>query len=336
MSSRIKLTWYDDLKAKSDLERMAVVYSIVSIPVSKIDFKESQVNGARLNDAIRHHKVEDYMQGFRNGDTFPRPVVYKTASGYVILGGNQRCEAIRRLIDAGDLPKSQEIEVYLVETTDKLLLEIIARSGNSTHGEGDTKEERVQHALYCVQRLGMAAKDAAKAFTVSATSIHHHIRAEEIRNKLQRDGIEAHRVAVASLAPIAKLKFDEPAQMKIGALVARHSPTADRVRQVVGVVEKKKTPTERIEAIKAFEKELATEAHARKAHHNGELSKVPTRPRRDKFFSLAGRLIAFLEAENSGEHFSSLDQLQITTKADVERASDIIKRLRYRLGGLSR
>lgn len=336
MAGNLKLTWYDDLKAESDLRRMSVIYSKVAIQFSRIDLKESQVNGARLNDAIRHHKVEDYMQGFRNGDTFPRIVVVKTPTGYVILSGNQRMEAIRRLIEAGELPKSVEVEAYLVDTKDKLLLEIIARSANASHGEGDTKEERIQQAMYCHKRLGLSVKDAAKSFLVSDTAIHQNLKAEEVRNKLQRAGVDAHSASIASLVPLAKLDYDESSQMKLGTLAVQHSVPSERIKQVASTVAKQTSAQGRIQKIREFEKELADSAHASNGHSRGhielERSKVPLRPRRDKLISLLSRLSNFLESENAGEPFRSLEELQVTTQSDREKVNTLGKKVRNRLG----
>jgi len=334
--AQLKLTWYDDLKAESDLRRMAVVFSKVSIPFAKIDIVESQKNGARLNDAIRHHKVDDYKQAFRNGDTFPRIVVHKTATGYVILSGNQRSEAIRQLIAEGELPKTVEVEAYLVDTRDKLLLELIARSANVAHGEGIPKSERLQMAVYFVRQLGVSAADAAKYQTVSVGAVREHIRAEEVRETLQKSGIEAHRLPTSSLVPLSKLDYDESAQVKIGTLATQHNPPAERIRQVVNAVSKQTTPQARVQKIKEFEKELADAAHASNGHGKGhvelEKSKVPARPRREKLITLLTRLSNFLESDNAGDPFTTLEQLQITTQTDKARVADLVKKLRYRLG----
>lgn len=334
MAKQLKLSWYSDLKAESDLRRMAVTYSVVSIPFAKIDIKESQVNGARLKDAIRHHKVEDYMQGFKNCDTFPRPVVHKTATGYVILSGNQRCEAIRRLIAGGELPKDLEIEAYLVDTTDRLLLEIIARAANAAHGEGDTKEERIMQAVYCVQRLGLSTPDAAKSFLICQSSIRDRIKAEEVRSQLQLSGVAADSISLSALTPMAKLGFDNSTQVKLGTLVAQHAPPAERVKQVVDSLSKKSTAQARFAVVKEFEKELAAAVHAShgSAKHLNGSSKVPSRPRREKFLRDLQRLVNFLESGNAGEPFANLEQLQVTNKTDRDLCLDLSKRLKYRLG----
>jgi hypothetical protein len=332
MSRILNPTWYDDLKGESDMRRMAVVANKVTIQFSKINLKESQVNGARLGDALLPHRVEDYMQGFRNGDTFPRPIVHKTPSGYVILSGNQRCEALRRLIAEGDLPKSLEIDVYLVDTNDALLLDALAVSANAAHGEGLSKEERLQHAVDFVRRRGMAVKDAAALLIVSESSIRTHIRAEEVRTELQRAGINTDRVANSVLVPLAKLEYDQSAQVKLGSLVAQHNPSAERTKQVVATVARQTTAPARLQKIKTWEKELAAEAHTSNGHSLPERSRVPHRPRREKFFKLIGGLVNFLESENAGEPFTSFEDMQITSQSDTDRAMTLSKKARYRLG----
>lgn len=339
MATMLQLSWYADLKTESDLRRMAVVYDVRSVPLSKIDFRQSQVNGARTGEAILPGKVEDYAQGFRNGDTFPRVVVHKTATGYVILGGNQRCEALRRLVADGALPKDVEIEAYVVDTTDKLLLEIIARSANVAHGEGMSKEERIQHAMYCVRRLGMTAADASKAFMVSPEIIRIRIKADEMRATLQRAGVEPNRITNDALVSISKLDFDESAQVKVGHLAAQHSPKSERIKQVVDTLAKQRSSTARVAKLKEFERELAAEAHdsrnGRRAA-SAAMSRVPARPRRDRFLAAAANLANFLESGNAGEAFVNFDDLQISTQADTQRAHDLIKRLRFRLGVLAK
>ena len=82
-----------------------------------------------------------------------------------------------------------------------------------------------------------------------------------------------------------------------------------------------------------LEKECSEEAHSRNGPANGVAhSKVPAKPRREKLFSFTARLLK----DNGGEAFTSLDELQITTKQDTERAVELLKKLRYRIGVLAR
>ena len=335
MATALQLTWYADLKAESDLTLMAVAWDVQSIPFAKLDLKESQVNGARLRDAIREHKVEDYMQGFRNGDTFPRPVVHKTPTGYVILSGNQRMEAIRRLIASGELPKDTKIEVYVIQTDDKLLIEGFSRSANVAHGEGDSKEERIAQAMYCVEKLGMTPKNVAKLFLISQSAIGYNTRAENMRRQLEKAGVKTAHLVAGVLEPLAKLDYDEPMQHKLGQLVSVHQPVMERVRQVVGAISKQPTSEARLEKLREFEKELTVAAHRQNGHHGGA-TKVLDRPRLMKAVGMLQRLSSFLDSGNGGEPFSTLDELQCSTNADREQIVKLCKKLRYRLGVLAK
>ena len=172
--SQLNLTWMADLKLESDLRAMGVVFEIRSILFSQLDLHTSRNNGARIGDPVIAHLVADYKVGMMNGDTFPRIVVHQGKAGFVILGGNQRCQAIQGLVSDGLVSKKLAIEVYVVDTTDKLLLEIIARAGNVGHGGRSGMEERLAHAVYSVRTLGMQQKDAAKIFMVADGTISHH------------------------------------------------------------------------------------------------------------------------------------------------------------------
>lgn len=334
----LSLSWRPDDKLEDDLQRMAVAYDVVLIQLADIDFRESQVNGARIGESIIHDTVEDYMEGMRIGDRFPRVVIHKGTSGYVVLSGNQRCEAIRRLAENGEVKSAVEIEAYRVDTPDKMLLDLVARTGNVAHGKGDTKEHRMQHALYFIRNHGLTTKDAAKYFIVSEATINHRLRSEEQRTYLGLAGIDASSIPGATLEPLSKLDGDESAKLNTARLIVRHRPTAERVRQVVSVLAKQSNSQARAKKIKEFEKELTESAHETNGHHKVaiEKSKVPQRPRRDKFIGLATRLVNFLECDNAGESFTSLDEMQITTKADIAKATDLIKRLQFRLKVLSK
>lgn len=329
--AQLKLTWYEDKKAESDMRRMNIAFDVKQIPFSKIDLKESQVNGARIAAPLIRDLIEDYKQGMRNGDTFPRVVLVPGKAGYVISSGNQRCTAISELIDEGDLPKNLSIEAYVTDDIDTLLREILARAGNVAHGGRSAKEERLAHAIHCVRSLGMSMKDAAKTFMVGESTVKLHISAERERAELQRAGIPAERISVSSLAPLAGLSFDERAKQQIGFLVAQHDVPADRVRQIVRAVKQEKSQTGRVAKIKQLEKDLAQQARATaKPSANGH-SKAPQRPRRDKFLSLLSRLVDFLETENEGSAFTSLDQLQFSGGTDDERLSSLCGKLKLRL-----
>lgn len=326
----MKLEWQNDLKVESDLARMGVTYEVVTITVDEIDFLESQVNGARLRDALVESLIEDYMMAMKNGDIFPRPVVYRRSTGYVILSGNQRCESVRRLIEDESIQPDSTIEVYCVDTDDKLILEVLARSGNVGHGGRSEKEERLMHAVYAVRSLGMATEDAAKMFVVAAGTICTHLRVANLRDELVREGVDAYGITTTALDVLARLDFDKPTQLQLARLVERHTVTADRLANVVAGIRKEKTAAGRIKRVKALQKELTVEAQSASTA-TAEAPRAIRRPRRDKVMNAMQRLAEYLDTGNAGDGFTNLDELQIATENDKSHLATLWRRIKIRL-----
>lgn len=332
MATQLKLTWMADLKAESDLRALSVTWDVQVSPFTKIDLKESHYNGARLGDPLITRLIDDYMTAMRNADTFPRPVAYQAKSGLVILSGNQRCAAIKRLMDAGELPKNLKIEMYVVGTSDKLLLEIIARSGNVGHGGRSEKEERIAHAVYSVRILGMRPKDAAKIFILAESTINNHIRAEKEREELAAAGVDLSAIGNSSVEPLSKIA-DSSVKLKVAQLVSQHNPGGEKVKQVAGAIRKAKSQSARLGHVKKMEKDLAEAAHRstpKRRNDNGQ-GKVPQRPRRDRLIRDLGKVADYLDFGMDGQGFASLGDLQIASETDEVTIRDLNKRIEFRM-----
>jgi hypothetical protein len=328
----MKLSWTKDLKAESDLARMAVVFSVQDIPLSAIDFAESQVNGARLGDPIVRHLVDDYKQGMENGDSFPMPVTVaaKGKGRFVVLSGIQRTTAIKEMVESGDVAKTITIPCYVIDTADKLLHEIIARSGNVAHGGRSDRAERLAHAIYCVRSLGLTTEQAARVFMVSRTTITGHIRADKERETLSDAGIDAASIPDSSLDQL-RLIPDRSTKVKLGYLIAKHVPSTERVKQIVNTMKRDDTPLGRLNRVRQFEKELTLQAHATSTPRNGKSPKVPQRPRRDTLLRMLDRLDSFLEAGPMGRPFLSLSEMQFSGGEDTKRVKHLWGNVRMRL-----
>lgn len=328
----MKLSWSKDLKAESDLTRMAVAFEVQDISLAQIDFAESQINGARIGDPIVRHLVDDYKQGMENGDSFPMPVVAtsKRRGMYVVLSGNQRTTATKELVDIGKVPKTTSIPCYVANTEDTLLREIIARSGNVAHGGRSDRTERLAHAIYCVRSLGLTTLQAAKVFMVSQSVITQHIRADKERDILSESGIDTAPISNSALDQL-RLIPDESTKVKLGYLISAHVPSAERVKQVVSTMKQEKSAEGRLKRVKEFEKELAEQAHAVSRPSNGQASKVPKRPRRDTLLGMLDRLNSFLEAGPNGRPYTMLREMQFSGGADEKRARHLWSNVRMRM-----
>lgn len=328
----LKLSWLPDLQAEAALTRIGIGYTEEEVPFSKIDLKESQVNGARIAAPLLPDVIEDYANAIAAGDAFPKIVVTKIPTGYLILWGNQRTAAIASLIEAGKLPKNVKLPVYLTEPLDQLYREVVARSGNVTHGARASQNERLLHAIHCVRSLGMNPNEAARAFNVTRQLIQRYIKVEETRKQLQRAGVpHTERIHAATLYKISQLHFDEKAQHRVAHLTGQHGPSAERVATLVSALKAAKTDRARLSLVQAFERELAATARAANPSKNGKGCPTLDRPRRREFLNALTRLVRFLEQGNAGESFTSAEQLQLVGEEDLATAKSLAGKVVYRL-----
>ena len=123
-----------DVDAETVLGMVGVEYVVKEISLDEIDWKESSNNCARLWHPLNEERIEEYGRAMALGDVFPMPVVECASSGMVILGGNQRLNAARRL-EAGML-----LMAYVVKPLIEVHREMLIRSLNSRHGWGSEKD----------------------------------------------------------------------------------------------------------------------------------------------------------------------------------------------------
>lgn len=330
----IKLSWGDDLKAENDFVAMGIPFSKRAVSFKRLDLPSSRQNGARF-EPIHRDLVDDYKQGMRNGDTFPRPVVHEIPGQFFFVdSGIQRTCAVEELIAEGFVPKDCTIDVYQLETDDAMLLEAVARSANVSHGGRSSQQERVMHAVYMASHHGMAVKQAAKLFMISETTINMQVRANANRKELAENGIRADHVSPTSLALLDKVDFDESLKLKVGSLVAQHEPTIDRVRLMTDQLKKSRSDNDRGKIVKKWEKELSDESRRHVPKNHPVLRKAIDRPRRDRILRDLQRLSEWLEAGNDGEAFTCIGHLQIVTKEDYATLRDTWQRLRFRMDGI--
>lgn len=326
----MELVWIEDLKAERDLRKLGISFSVQSVSFSAIDLIESIDNLARLIEPLRRELIDEYKMAMLDGDAFPMVVVRKVKSVYILLGGNQRCTAIKELITEGMISATVEIPLYLIAVeTEPMFIAAAVRSLNVGHGGRATFDERIAHAVWMVKHEGMAIKDVAGLFKVGANTIQTRLRAEDTRSELQRSGVEASQLTQHTLDKLSQLRHDNKTFRQLGALVTQHTVTGDRLDQVVAEVRKKKSDSDRMMAVKEFEKELAASSATSSVRKNG--ARTPLRPRRDRLFSELRRLSNWLENGSGGEAFRSLRQLQVTNKEDEKIVSDLWSRLKGRM-----
>jgi hypothetical protein len=301
------------------LQLVGLTWNVITISLAEIDWEVSANNCARMRNPLNTEKIDEYRASMAAGDVFPMPVVEVLGAGkYVILGGNQRCNALKQLSGC-----NAEVVVYCVKPLISAEREAVIRSLNARHGWGTEKSERLEHAVYLVRECGMLADDAARLMTVSATSIFHHIRAENARMELSRKGIDANKMPLGILDILSRFN-DENLQTEVAKLVEKFGPTIEQTRMAAAAIEKERSPAGRHKALKEWSSEMSSLTPPKK-------SKTVSRPRREKFMKFLETFSTFLDRGNDGTGFSSMDELQCSDAKDGDKVRMLCKKIIARL-----
>jgi hypothetical protein len=330
---KLTLKWIDDLLAEADFRAMNIPFSVKEIRFSQIDLYESCQNGARLGDQVVAELVSDYAQAMRNGAPFLRMAAYLGKAGYVLTSGVQRSCSFKELIDAGDISGDPLIEIYALQTSDKMLIEGITRSANVPHGGRSNLGERMSNAVHMVRVLGMTTVDARKLFMVSESAINMRIRVDALRKNLGEKGIDTSRVPASTMECLGQIDNDDHAFTQLATLVSQHVPSCSRVDTFVKRIKKAKSDGDRGKVVKQIESELAEESREFKNRKKARITapKAPSRPWRDKFVQSLSKLADFLDFGHDGEGFDRLTTLQVATQVDEKAVRDLWARLELRM-----
>lgn len=299
------VNWRDDPDAEAVIGFVGVNWDKRDILLANVDWDESANNCARMLNPLNEEKIEDYATCMLRGDAFPSIVVEYTETGYVILGGNQRINAVKRV-------HGKSAEAYCVSGLTTAQRESLIRSLNARHGWGTSKEERIEHAVYLVRAQGLSTDDAAKLMVVSTTTISKRIRAENAKANLAKSGLDASKLSLSHMDALDKIQ-DNDIQLEVARIAVQKGVSAESVKSVVDSMQKVRSRSSQISKMKEWAKDLLPVTEGKKTLKS---------PRRDKFLRSLTALNDFLERGNDGSGFSSLDELQC-----VDADSDKIKML---------
>jgi hypothetical protein len=315
-------SWRSDPDAEAilrDIAKLPYVTQLISL--DEIDWSESANNCARLTDPLNAEKIEDYATCMRAGDAFPMIVVERHGkkNKYVILGGNQRSAAMKTI------DSSAMIQCYVIDPLTSDERELVIRSLNSRHGWGSTKEERIEHAVFLVRKYGMSVDVVSRAMVVGSSTISLHIRAENERARLAKNGIDSSNMP-RTLLSVLPAVADESLRNAVAKASLETKSTAEKTASLAAVVAKAKSKADASLAISDFKKAADAVVEIKKSR--GSLLK---KPRREKALYLLTSLCDFLERGNDGHAFSTLDEISCSVDYDLDNIRVLTAKITARL-----
>lgn len=235
--------WTADLAAEQLLAQNGVKWSIESIPVTSIDIKASRANRARVQP-IDDEFVTAYAIAMRRGDAFPRPVIARVGSSYVIVGGNHRIAAC---MQAG----VEHVEAMMI-IVDDMMFDTIAKALNTRNGKAPTLAEKMDQAVAMCVTHKMTAAAAAEQVGLDPTTVASKLRIYELRLAATRAGVDCKQKDNV-LLPISTLtKTNEAVAVHALKVIGKQVVTKDDVSELRKAIDSQKSEAKKIEAIETW------------------------------------------------------------------------------------
>lgn len=167
------------------LQKFGVSYShLLELPLVNINEKKSRQNQARPT-AVVSDSVDRFVLALKNGNSLPPVVGYKSGTQVVLIDGNNRDAAHRKV------PGLTTIRAFIVHPdTASEIIHAMTVDANSNHGVTPELSWRIQQAIY-LGSLGFDVEQACDYAKVTAKQYGEHqraIRAEQRAKNLKIHG----------------------------------------------------------------------------------------------------------------------------------------------------
>lgn len=184
-------------KVEQWLQGFGVSYSeLLDLPLATIDEKKSRQNQARPT-AIVSESVERFARDLANGAQMPPVVGYKSGNRVVLIDGNNRDAAHRKV------PGITTIKAFVVDgDTASEIIHAMTVDSNSHHGETPPLSWRLQQAIY-LMALGYGLDKACDYASVSTKQVGDHNRM--VRSEQRAKSLKIH--GFLDLATSTKIKL---------------------------------------------------------------------------------------------------------------------------------
>lgn len=223
-----------------------------AVLMEDINVQKGLNNQARLEQALDPELVAVYVRAKKDGAQFPPVVLWRPGKGkWIPIDGNHRLAADLQL-------KEEMTDAYLVQTDDQQLADRLTWTfNNKVNGRRLSPTESLQHAVSFVRKYGWTARNAAKEWGVSETTVQRACRIEGVRDVLTARKVKLTNTMtdhhLERLSPLTALGEDVLAQA--ATVVANSGIDAARTQELVAKVRKAKTQEDKRVCIDLFAKD---------------------------------------------------------------------------------
>lgn len=212
------------------------------------------VNG--VNQQARFTKFnkdnhDDYARVYRQGHPpMPPIVLFVMPSGkYGIIDGNHRINAAKSV-------NLNEIEAYVVDSNDPLLIERLRRAFNRLNGERVSSREAMAHAVHLVLYSGHSELAVAEELNLDKWSVYSAVRAARARQRIEKHGIDTTKMERSALERIQRIPLDS-VLVPVARLIQRAQLPSDQASKLASAIMEKTSETDMLAVVAEWEQSLA-------------------------------------------------------------------------------
>ena len=282
-------------QTESWLTREGVDFTYVKdYPISKVDIRASLSNQARLTAPIDEKIVERYALSLIDGDDFPPAVLFEKGPVAVVVDGNHRVHALREV-------ERDEIEAYVLQTSERRVIERLSRTANIRNGTPPSRDELMLQAKWLVSQ-GTTLEEAAKTFRVGKSTLQKEVSADRVATLLASVGGAPDRLSPSHLHRLEALK-DANVLRATADLIAETSLAADQTSILITRLRTFRTVEEQLVALEAYRNRPDVKARTAATRRG----KVRDNPDKDRMFRALGHLDTLLRRVGTSAHVGFLE-----------------------------
>jgi len=285
----LKINWVPDQRFEDNCKEHGIAWTYVeNIKLSEIDIKKSLHNNARLHKPINEENVLSCGIDMENGKSIHAIALRKIPNVLLmpIIGGNHRVRSLEE-------HKITTATGYIVKCTDKEY-DMLTRTDNRRKGDGQDKEEAIEHALFMHFTHNMTIADVCREFSLSATHLSKVARNSVLRNELEDQRIPCEHITAAALDALNPLKDQKAVLYRAAHLCHTYIPSATKVSEAVDVIQAKNTEQQKLDYLQRWETSLKQSAPppGKKGHRR--------EPIKTKLFRLLGAEAGLISVLGNG------------------------------------
>lgn len=227
------------------LDREGVQWTYVEeVPIVDIDVRASLGNQARF-DPINRANVERYALKMIDGEPFPAIILFrKEKDTLVAIDGNHR-------IAAATEAEKVAIDAYVLTEMDALTVMRLTRTWNIGNGQGLSRDEIVETAIYFAHNTPYSLKDIAKMVGMNERTLGGYIRHRETKDRLFKLGVPAEGMGQTHVERLGGIK-DDAVLAEAARLVIRAGLPIAKVESLVQDIGRAKSEQERMAVVRGW------------------------------------------------------------------------------------